>query len=107
MAIEDTADLEGFFDIEDGFAVSAVYRAQGEGAGKSVPVILNSPDVINGVAGLDFVTGTTVAQVMVKDASGLSEGDTLTIGGIVYRVAGAPDRNADRSIWTAGLVEAE
>lgn len=105
MAIEDAADLEGFFDIEDGFAVPAIYRAQGQGAGKTVPVVLASPDEITSVASLDFVTGTTVARLMVKDAPSLAAGDTFTIEGVFYRVGGAPRRGTDRSVWTAGLVE--
>jgi hypothetical protein len=75
-----TEDLTVFFQTAD-FATAATYKAGGIGGGVTVNVIFDNPDETRlGIAG-------TNPNVLIKatDIPSLSNADTLTIAGVVYR----------------------
>ena len=82
MALESDADLEGFFDTDE-HAVSAVWSEGG-----TVNGIFDNPylglDLGGEVAGVE--ASQPVFRCLTKDVPNVSQGQTLTIGGVVYQI---------------------
>lgn len=98
MAVETDDDLATFFDPDE-HGVAAVYKVGGSGAGSSVNLIRNQPDVVTGFGETRIRSETTTFQGRVSDMPSLAKGDTLTIGAAVFKVQ---DRERDVSgrVWT-------
>lgn len=92
-----TEDLAPFFQTAD-FAVAAIYKAGGIGAGVTINVIYDAPDLEHfGITG-------TKPQVLARasDIASFSNADTLTIGGTVYRCVDS-DPQDDGSVLRIAL----
>ncbi|CUW39678.1 conserved protein of unknown function [Magnetospirillum sp. XM-1] len=99
MAVEDADDLAAFFDTDD-FALSAVYRVGGTGAGVAIAVLPARADRSVSLFGQDSVTDAAVFKVRVAEVQAPAEGDTITVDGTLYTVQGVPKRDDSRAIWT-------
>lgn len=78
-----TEDLTAFFDVDDGFAVTATYKAGGVGADTDKAVIFDRAALEQ----LGMVSNAQpVALAIAADFSTAGTTDTLTIGGTVYRI---------------------
>jgi hypothetical protein len=87
------------------FGVPALWRAAGAGDGVAVAVLWSAPLTDGGLGGgLDVVTGDARAQVRTAEVATLSRGDTLEVDGVVWRITGAPERDAEGLLWSAPVV---
>lgn len=98
-----TEDLSVFFDT-DGFAETATYKVGGAGAGTPVTVLFGRKPPQPGPLGLGVRLSGYSAQLRKSEVSAPAEGDTLTIGGVVYRVR-TFDPDVTGQIWTLQLDE--
>ena len=48
-----------------------------------------------------IVSDSVLISLQIADAPSLTPGDTLEIDGTIYRMLGAPVRDATRLVWTA------
>ena len=103
---EDTEDLAGFFDTEDGFALSATYRAGGAGGGTVIPVLPSRPDRGVSLFGQETVSATGGFLIRVSDVAAPAAGDTIEVDGKTYTVQGEPLRDKPRALWTVEAREA-
>lgn len=101
MGFEAAEDLAAMFDVWDGFAKLADYRAGGTGAAASVAVLLSQADAPLSAFGRSLASAATLLSVQVANVPNLAAGDTFTVAGVVYTVQGAPLRDETRAIWRA------
>lgn len=97
---EDAEDIAGFFDTEDGFALSATYRVGGAGGGTVIPVLPSRPDRGVSLFGQETVSSTGGFVIRVSDVAAPAAGDTLEISGVTYTVQGEPVRDETRVLWS-------
>ncbi len=69
-------------------------------AARTLRAVIKSPDRIVGVREMAIHTPTLVVDVRVLDVATPQEGDTLTIGTLLYAVQGEPVRDAENLVWT-------
>ena len=81
-------------------AVGTIYRAGGADPAVPVRVILRRPDRVGEFGDARIVAETTVFDVRVADIAQPAAGDTIEMDGTVYRIEGAPLRDAERLVWT-------
>lgn len=62
--------------------------------------MIKSPDRIVDVREIAIHTPTLLVDVRVSDVATPQEGDTLTIGALLYAVQGEPVRDAQNLVWT-------
>jgi len=86
------------------FADSAMARtvtyAPVAGLPQTIRAVIKSPDRIVDVRDIAIHTPTLVVDVRVSDVPVPNEGDTLTIGTLLYAVQGEPVRDAENLVWT-------
>ena len=82
-------------------ASDAIYRPGGAGAGTNCRAVLSAPDQGGNFGDTRFVTDTVILSLRVADAPTPAALDTVQIDGVVYRIQGAPTRDATRLVWTA------
>ena len=70
------------------------------GTPKTIRAVIKSPDRIVDVHEMAIHTPTLVVDVRVSDVPDPGEGDTLTIGMLIYAVQGEPVRDAENLVWT-------
>ena len=70
------------------------------GTPKTIRAVIKSPDRIVDVREMAIHTPTLVVDVRVSDIATPQEGDTLTIGTLLYTVQGEPVRDTENLIWT-------
>lgn len=80
--------------------LDALFRPAGVGGGTAARVILRSPDGFVGFGERRYVVETVVVMVRVSEVETPCEGDTFDVGGVVYEVMGAPQRDSLRLVWT-------
>ena len=97
---EDADDIAGFFDTEDGFALSATYRAGGAGSGTVIPMLPFRPDRGVSLFGQETVSATGGFLIRVFDVAAPAAGDTIEVDGTTYTVQGAPLRDETRALWS-------
>ena len=81
-------------------AVDAVYRAGGIDPAVPVRAIRRRPDRVGEFGDARIVAETMVFDVRVSDIAQPAAGDTIEWDGTVYRIQGAPLRDAERLVWT-------
>ena len=81
-------------------AVDAVYRVGGMDPAVPVRAIRRRPDRVGEFGDARIVAETTGFDVRVSDIAQPAEGDTIEMDGTVYRIEGAPLRDAERLVWT-------
>ena len=70
------------------------------GTARTIRAVIKSPDRIVDVREMAIHTPTLVVDVRVSDVPDPAEGDTLTIGMLIYAVQGEPLRDTENLIWT-------
>ena len=70
------------------------------GTPKTIRAVIKSPDRIVDVREMAIHSPILVVDVRVSDIATPQEGDTLTIGTLLYAVQGEPVRDAENLIWT-------
>jgi hypothetical protein len=70
------------------------------GLPQTMRAVIKSPDRIVDVRDIAIHTPTLVVDVRVSDVATPQEGDTLTIGTLLYAVQGEPVRDAENLVWT-------
>jgi hypothetical protein len=70
------------------------------GLPQTIRAVIKSPDRIVDVRDIAIHTPTLVVDVRVSDVATPQEGDTLTIGTLLYVVQGEPVRDAENLVWT-------
>lgn len=85
MAVEDDDDIAAFFDEGD-FAVPAEWRAAGTGAPVMVSVIFDDGHAASPQVGVPADSREISARCLTSAIAAAAQGDTLTVGGVIYRV---------------------
>jgi hypothetical protein len=70
------------------------------GLPQTIRAVIKSPDRVIDVRDIAIHTPTLVVDVRVSDIATPQEGDTLTIGTLLYAVQGEPVRDAENLVWT-------
>jgi hypothetical protein len=70
------------------------------GLPQTIRAVIKSPDRIVDVREIAIHTPTLVVDVRMSDITTPQEGDTLTIGTLLYAVQGEPVRDAENLVWT-------
>jgi hypothetical protein len=70
------------------------------GTARTLRAVIKSPDKIVDVREMAIHTPTLVVDVRVLDVATPQEGDTLTIGTLLYVVQGEPVRDTENLVWT-------
>ena len=78
-------DLDIFFSNSD-VAKTATYTPA-VGTAKSVQVIFDAPFAMTSAQGIDYQSDVPVVTVKTSDLPSAGEGDTLTVDGVVYKIA--------------------
>ena len=94
-----TAAIDALF-ADPNLGFDAVYRAGGGDPAVPARVILRRPDRVGEFGDARIVAETTVFDVRVSDIAHPAAGDTVEMNGAVYRIQGAPLRDAERLVWT-------
>lgn len=82
-------------------AADALYRPGGIGSGFPCRAVLSAGDHTGNFGKTRIVSDSVLLSLQIADAPSLTPGDTLEIGGSLYRILGAPVRDATRLVWTA------
>lgn len=80
---------------------AAFWRVGGQGDGSAVLVLFTSPDEVNALGQSQVFSSNTAIKVRRSEVEHPTQGDTVEVGGVTYRLAGEP-RLADgrRLEWT-------
>jgi hypothetical protein len=70
------------------------------GLPQTIRAVIKSPDKVIDVRDIAIHTPTLMVDVRVSDIATPQEGDTLTIGTLLYAVQGEPVRDAENLVWT-------
>lgn len=79
--------------------LDALWRAGGSGDGVPVRVIRSAPDDVVEWRESRARTRTVFIDVRVSQVPNLAKDDTFEIGGVVFAVTGAPQRDSERLVW--------
>ena len=82
-------------------AADALYRLGGIGSGFPCRAVLSAGDHTSNFGETRIVSDGVLLSLQIADAPSLTPGDTLEIGGTLFRILGAPVRDATRLVWTA------
>lgn len=81
-------------------AADALYRLGGIGSGFPCRAVLSAGDHTGNFGETRIVSDSVLISLQIADAPSLTPGDTLEIDGSIYRILGAPVRDATRLVWT-------
>lgn len=98
------AGLAALF-ADPNLSVAAIWRAGGLGDGVACRAILSRPDDVVEFSASRARVGTHMAELRISEVPGLAKGDTLEIGGTLWRVQAAPQRDVEALTFSAELVE--
>lgn len=105
------AEMVDEVHAEPGFALPALYRVLGQGAGIAVSLRRVRPDVTIEYRGLDLAAATDGVFVRSAQVADLRKGDTFALldaagqpTGIVLEALEDGRRDADGLEWFAGIV---
>ena len=70
------------------------------GTPQTIRTVIKSPDRVIDVRDIAIHTPTLVVNVRVSDVATPQEGDTLTIGTLLYAVQGEPVWDTENLVWT-------
>ena len=100
MAFVESMDY--FFNTDD-FAETGIYTPSG-GSPVNISLIFDDESQFQRVdVGVDIEATVPTALVKSSNVSGVAEGDTLTIRGVIYTVVGAPVRDSANLIYKLQL----
>lgn len=81
----------------------ALFRPGGEGEGLAVRVVRRAADEVSEFGQARVVRPAMRIDILVRDVGLPLIGDTIEIAGETFQVAGAPQRDAERLVWTLSL----
>ena len=81
-------DLSVFFDVTGGFAQNAAYAQEGAAA-TTIPVIFDNIEAPE----LGMESASIICQAKTVDIAAAKPGETLTIGGVTYKILNPPRHN--------------
>lgn len=81
-------DLAVYFDVTGGFAQNAVYTPDG-GVATTIPVIFDNIEVPE----LGMESAQIGCQAKTTDVAAAKPGETITIGGVTYKIKNPPRHN--------------
>lgn len=84
----------------------AAWRVTVLGVGSAVRILRRQPDELTGWGGAQIVSDADHVDIRVSEAPDLASGDQIFVDGVAFRVAGEPQRDAERLVWAAQLVPA-
>ncbi|WP_375572645.1 hypothetical protein ABWH93_06325 [Seohaeicola saemankumensis] len=82
----------------------ALYQQSGIGAERGVRVMRRNPDRFVEFGAARLVSDSVVLDVRVSDCPELAAGDRFEIGGEIFVVQGASQRDRERLVWTLELL---
>ena len=82
----------------------ALYQQSGIGVERAIRVMRRNPDRMVEFGAARLVSDSVVLDVRVSDCPELAAGDRFEIGGEIFTVQGAPQRDRERLIWTVELL---
>ena len=88
MTVFETA-LGSLF-TDNNLARSGIWRIGGQGPGYPVRIQRVQPQPVFEVSGAKLVQDATLFEIRAEEASGMAEGDTLAVAGVIYRVQAPP-----------------
>ena len=88
MTVFDTA-LGSLF-ADENLAQSGIWRSGSQGAGHPVRLQRVQPQPVFEISGAKLVQDATLFEIRAEEASGMAEGDTLAVAGVIYRVQAPP-----------------
>lgn len=98
------ADALGHLFLDPNLSTPALYQQAGVGVERGVRVMRRHPDRMVEFGSARLVSDSVVLDVRVCDCPELAAGDRFEIGGEVFTVQGAPQRDRERFIWTVELL---
>lgn len=87
-------------------AVSATYRAGGDGPDVALRIMVSQPDARTNWNEVSYVVKTTMIDVQQSDCPTPAEGDVFVFGGKTYTMQGQPEADVLQQVWTLVLVAA-
>ena len=97
------ADALGVLFADPNLSTTALYQQAGVGVERAVCVMRRNPDRMVEFGAARLVSDSLVLDVRVSDCPELAAGDRFEIGGEIFIVQGAPQRDRERLIWTVEL----
>ena len=88
MTVFDTA-LGSLF-ADENLAQSGIWRSGSQGAGHPVRLQRVQPQPVFEISGAKLVRDATLFDIRAEEASEISDGDTLEVSGVIYRVQAPP-----------------
>lgn len=85
-------------------AVSATYRAGGDGPDVPLRIMVSQPDVRANWNEVAYVVKTTLIDVQKTACPTPAEGDVFVFGGKTYAMQGQPEADVLNQVWTLELV---
>lgn len=82
----------------------ALYQQSGVGVERGVRVMRRNPDRTVEFGAARLVSDSVVLDVRVSDCPDLAANDRFEIGGEIFVVQGAPQRDRERLVWTVELL---
>jgi hypothetical protein len=102
MTVFDTA-LGSLF-ADDNLTQSGIWRSGGQGVEHPVRIQRVQPQPVFEISGAKLVQDATLFDIQAKEASGIAEGDTLEVSGVIYRVQATPISMMDGRILRLDVV---
>jgi len=102
MTVFETA-LGSLF-TDNNLARSGFWRIGGQGPGYPVRIQRVQPQPVFEISGAKLVRDATLFDIRAEEASGIAEGDTLEVSGVIYRVQATPISMMDGRILRLDVV---
>ena len=90
--------------IDPNLSTPALYQQSGVGVERGVRVMRRNPDRMVEFGAARLVSDSVVLDVRVSDCPELAPSDRFEIGGEIFVVQGAPQRDRERLVWTVELL---
>ena len=98
------ADALGVLFADPNLSTPALYHQSGIGVERAVRVMRRNPDRLVEFGAARLVSDSVVLDVRVSDCPELAANDRFEIGGEIFTVQGAPQRDRERLVWTLELL---
>lgn len=90
--------------MDPNLSTPALYQQSGIGVERGVRVMRRNPDRMVEFGLARLVSDSVVLDVRISDCPELAAGDRFEIGGEIFTVQGAPQRDRERLVWTVELL---
>jgi hypothetical protein len=90
--------------MDPNLSTPALYQQSRIGVERAIRVMRRNPDRMVEFGAARLVSDSVVLDVRVSDCPELAAGDRFEIGGEIFVVQGAPQRDRERLVWTVELL---